>query len=190
MQTTSTALTHLRITSHRIHPQLQPQPTEIAAAVTRYTYLATSNEPLPIPPRTNKLLPTSSHSPTDDHIALPVTRSLTPLYIFRHPRPLACCHHYYALPALNPSTVQPRLTYFVYIKDISAPLNPPTMNSMNQNTNTNGAGADQRDYLDKGLDAAEKKYGGSWGQNTEGHRAMNEKIVSSRHQLSLVLRCR
>jgi hypothetical protein len=64
------------------------------------------------------------------------------------------------------------------------------MNSMNQNTNTNGAGANQRDYLDKGLDAAEKKYGGSWGQNTEGHRAMNEKIVSSRHQLSLILRCR
>jgi hypothetical protein len=51
------------------------------------------------------------------------------------------------------------------------------MNSMNQNTNTNGAGANQRDYLDKGLDAAEKKYGGSWGQNTEGHRAMNEKIT-------------
>jgi hypothetical protein len=121
MQTTSTALTHLRITSHRIHLQPQPQPTEIAAEVPRHTYLATSNEPLPIPPRTNKLLPTSSHSPTDDHIALPVTRSLTPLYIFRHPRPLACCHHYYALPALNPSTVQPRLTHFVYIKDISAP---------------------------------------------------------------------
>jgi hypothetical protein len=51
------------------------------------------------------------------------------------------------------------------------------MNSMNQNTNTNGAGADQRDYLDKGLDAAEKKYGGSWGQDTQGHRAMNEKIT-------------
>jgi hypothetical protein len=64
------------------------------------------------------------------------------------------------------------------------------MNSMNQNTNTNGAGADQRDYLDKGLDAAEKKYGGSWGQNTQGHRAMNEKIVSNRHQPSPVLRCR
>lgn len=32
-------------------------------------------------------------------------------------------------------------------------------------------------YSFVGLDAAEKKYGGSWGQDTEKHRAMNEKIV-------------
>ncbi|KAB2576325.1 hypothetical protein BFW01_g9096 [Lasiodiplodia theobromae] len=40
-------------------------------------------------------------------------------------------------------------------------------------------GNQQEDYLDKGLDAAEKKYGGSWGQDTEKHRAMNEKITDT-----------
>lgn len=55
------------------------------------------------------------------------------------------------------------------------------MNSLNSNTNSSShaGGADQRDYLDKGLDAAEKKYGGSWGQDTDKHRALNEKIVST-----------
>ncbi|EKG12204.1 hypothetical protein MPH_10687 [Macrophomina phaseolina MS6] len=38
-------------------------------------------------------------------------------------------------------------------------------------------GSQNEDYLDKGLDAAEKKYGGSWGQDTQKHRAMNEKIT-------------
>lgn len=45
----------------------------------------------------------------------------------------------------------------------------------------NGHGSNQsgqkEDYLDKGLDAAEKKYGGSIGQNTQKNRAVNEKIV-------------
>ncbi|CAI6338822.1 unnamed protein product [Periconia digitata] len=36
---------------------------------------------------------------------------------------------------------------------------------------------EKRDYLDKGLDAAEKKWGGEWGQDTEKHRALNEKIT-------------
>jgi hypothetical protein len=48
---------------------------------------------------------------------------------------------------------------------------------MNSNQNTNAGGAGQRDYLDKGLDAVEKKYGGSMGKNTEKNRGMNEKIV-------------
>jgi hypothetical protein len=47
------------------------------------------------------------------------------------------------------------------------------MNSNNQ------AGAGKEDYADKGLDAAEKKFGGSMGQNTEKNRGVNEKIVSS-----------
>jgi hypothetical protein len=55
-------------------------------------------------------------------------------------------------------------------------------NNTNQPTsNTNNA--QNEDYLDKGLDAAEKKYGGAWGQDTQKNRAMNEKIVSSLHML-------
>jgi hypothetical protein len=52
---------------------------------------------------------------------------------------------------------------------------------MNSNTNTNmnsNTNAGNEDYLDKGLDAVEKKFGGSMGQNTEKNRGMNEKIVS------------
>ncbi|KAF2144738.1 uncharacterized protein K452DRAFT_316670 [Aplosporella prunicola CBS 121167] len=45
--------------------------------------------------------------------------------------------------------------------------------SSNQNQNQN------EDYLDKGLDAAEKKWGGSMGQDTQKHRAMNEKITDT-----------
>lgn len=47
---------------------------------------------------------------------------------------------------------------------------------MNSNTN-NAGGAQNKDYLDKGLDAVEKKFGGKWGQNTEKNRGINEKIV-------------
>ncbi|RMZ70152.1 hypothetical protein GMOD_00000209 [Pyrenophora seminiperda CCB06] len=52
----------------------------------------------------------------------------------------------------------------------------PTSND----TSTTGVqqGQGQReDYLDKGLDAAEKKWGGSAGQDTEKNRAVNEKII-------------
>lgn len=38
--------------------------------------------------------------------------------------------------------------------------------------------AQKEDYLDKGLDAAEKKWGGAAGQDTQKNRAVNEKIVS------------
>ena len=48
---------------------------------------------------------------------------------------------------------------------------------MNSNTNNAASGAQNEDYLDKGLDAAEKKFGGSMGQDTQKNRAMNEKIV-------------
>lgn len=44
--------------------------------------------------------------------------------------------------------------------------------STNKNT-----GGQNEDYLDKGLDAAEKKYGGSLGQDPQKNRATNEKIV-------------
>lgn len=37
--------------------------------------------------------------------------------------------------------------------------------------------AQREDYLDKGLDAAEKKFGGAAGQDTEKNRGINEKIV-------------
>jgi len=48
---------------------------------------------------------------------------------------------------------------------------------MNSNTNTNAAAGQNEDYLDKGLDAAEKKWGGSMGQDTQKNRAVNEKIT-------------
>ncbi|KAF1973559.1 hypothetical protein BU23DRAFT_533190 [Bimuria novae-zelandiae CBS 107.79] len=50
---------------------------------------------------------------------------------------------------------------------------------MNSNSN-NAAGSGQKeDYLDKGLDAAEKKFGGSMGQDTQKNRGVNEKITDS-----------
>ncbi|KAI9712877.1 MAG: hypothetical protein M1812_006746 [Candelaria pacifica] len=36
---------------------------------------------------------------------------------------------------------------------------------------------DDRDYLDKGLDSIEKKYGGAKFQDPNKNRAMNEKIT-------------
>lgn len=41
-----------------------------------------------------------------------------------------------------------------------------------------GNNAQKEDYLDKGLDAAEKKFGGPALQDTQKNRAVNEKIVS------------
>ena len=50
---------------------------------------------------------------------------------------------------------------------------------MNANTNTNNnAAAGNEDYLDKGLDAVEKKFGGSMGSDPNKNRGVNEKIVS------------
>jgi hypothetical protein len=49
---------------------------------------------------------------------------------------------------------------------------------MNNNNNNNGAaGQDKKDYLDKAVESVEKKFGGSWGQNTTKNRGINEKIV-------------
>lgn len=48
---------------------------------------------------------------------------------------------------------------------------------MNTNTNNTAAGGQKEDYLDKGLDAAEKKFGGSLGQDTQKNRGVNEQIV-------------
>jgi len=56
------------------------------------------------------------------------------------------------------------------------------MNSFGNNTTGNQATSSNpqnEDYLDKGLDAVEKKFGGSWGQNTQKNRNINEKIVRS-----------
>jgi hypothetical protein len=53
------------------------------------------------------------------------------------------------------------------------------MDSNNSNQNQGG----KEDYVDKGLDAAEKKYGGSMGQDSEKNRAMNEKVVCSMNSL-------
>jgi hypothetical protein len=52
----------------------------------------------------------------------------------------------------------------------------PTSND----TSTTGAQQNQaqrEDYLDKGLDAAEKKFGGAAGQDIQKNRGVNEKIV-------------
>merc|ERR1712039_235101 len=58
------------------------------------------------------------------------------------------------------------------------PQGNPPLSKMNSNTNTNAATNNQQeDYLDKGLDAVEKKFGGSMGQNTEKNRGINEKIT-------------
>ncbi|KAL1645850.1 hypothetical protein SLS61_008111 [Didymella pomorum] len=48
---------------------------------------------------------------------------------------------------------------------------------MNANNNNNAAAGQKEDYLDKGLDAAEKKFGGSMGQDAQKNRAVNEKIL-------------
>ncbi|KAJ4350616.1 hypothetical protein N0V95_004575 [Ascochyta clinopodiicola] len=46
------------------------------------------------------------------------------------------------------------------------------------NSNTNNAAAGQKeDYLDKGLDSVEKKFGGSMGQDSQKNRGVNEKIT-------------
>lgn len=60
---------------------------------------------------------------------------------------------------------------------------------MNSNTNTNNAAAGNKDYLDKGLDAAEKKFGGSMGSNPDKYRSVNEKIVSLHLYSSLKISC-
>ncbi|KAJ4365540.1 hypothetical protein N0V83_008159 [Neocucurbitaria cava] len=44
-------------------------------------------------------------------------------------------------------------------------------------TSTTGNNAGQEDYLDKGLDSVEKKYGGSMGADTQKNRGVNEKIT-------------
>ena len=52
----------------------------------------------------------------------------------------------------------------------------------NTNNVSNAGGADNRDYLDKGLDAAEKKFGGArfaGPDATERNRSMNEKITDT-----------
>lgn len=51
--------------------------------------------------------------------------------------------------------------------------------TMSSNTNTQQSGG-QEDYLDKGLDQAEKKFGGAAGQDSQKNRAVNEKVVSLR----------
>ncbi|KAJ4365544.1 hypothetical protein N0V83_008163 [Neocucurbitaria cava] len=44
------------------------------------------------------------------------------------------------------------------------------------NTNNQG-GAPQKDYLDKGLEMAQKKFGGAQGQKMSQNRNLNEKIT-------------
>ena len=48
---------------------------------------------------------------------------------------------------------------------------------MNSAPPPNTGGADNRDYLDKGLDAVEKKFGGQRFADPNKNRAMNEKIT-------------
>lgn len=52
------------------------------------------------------------------------------------------------------------------------------MNNIPGNASQQPASSGNKDYLDKGLEGAEKKFGGSMGQNTEKNRGVNEKIVS------------
>jgi len=48
---------------------------------------------------------------------------------------------------------------------------------MNSAPAGNPSGGDGRDYMDKGLDAAEKKFGGQRFADPQKNRAMNEKIT-------------
>ena len=51
------------------------------------------------------------------------------------------------------------------------------MNDNATQQSATGNSAQKEDYLDKGLDSAEKKFGGAQGANTEKNRGVNEKIV-------------
>ncbi|OAK95142.1 hypothetical protein IQ06DRAFT_352873 [Phaeosphaeriaceae sp. SRC1lsM3a] len=51
------------------------------------------------------------------------------------------------------------------------------MNNIPGNASQQPASSGNKDYLDKGLEGAEKKFGGSMGQNTEKNRGVNEKIT-------------
>lgn len=54
-----------------------------------------------------------------------------------------------------------------------------TGNGSNQATSNNNNNQQKEDYLDKGLDAVEKKYGGASTEDTQRYRGVNEKIVRS-----------
>ncbi|EMD96701.1 hypothetical protein COCC4DRAFT_32844 [Bipolaris maydis ATCC 48331] len=50
-----------------------------------------------------------------------------------------------------------------------------TGNGSNQAASNNNQ--QKEDYLDKGLDAVEKKYGGATAEDTQKYRGVNEKIT-------------
>ncbi|EUC32573.1 hypothetical protein COCCADRAFT_5757 [Bipolaris zeicola 26-R-13] len=52
-----------------------------------------------------------------------------------------------------------------------------TGNGSNQATSNNNNNQQKEDYLDKGLDAVEKKYGGASTEDTQRYRGVNEKIT-------------
>ena len=56
----------------------------------------------------------------------------------------------------------------------------------NTNNTSNAGGADNRDYLDKGLEAVEKKFGGARFAGPDAaakNRGMNEKITDTIRKL-------
>ena len=85
------------------------------------------------------------------------------------------------------------------------------MDKLGSSSNNKASGNQNEDYLDKGaftsttppyslpqklilcsiigLDAAEKKWGGSMGEDTQKHRAVNEKIVRPPTKPYLYLQC-
>jgi hypothetical protein len=63
------------------------------------------------------------------------------------------------------------------------------MNSIPGNASQNPSSSGNKDYVDKGLEGAEKKFGGSMGQDSEKNRGVNEKIVSKTCCSSLELCC-
>jgi hypothetical protein len=54
-------------------------------------------------------------------------------------------------------------------------------NAVSGSSNSGNNNAQKEDYLDKGLDAAEQKWGGMSKEDTQRHRETNEKIVRSSH---------
>ncbi|KAH8727152.1 hypothetical protein GQ44DRAFT_704594 [Phaeosphaeriaceae sp. PMI808] len=60
-----------------------------------------------------------------------------------------------------------------YTKDFTTVPTIPKTIKMNSQP------AGNKDYGDKALESAEKKFGGSMGQNTEKNRGINEKITDS-----------
>lgn len=83
---------------------------------------------------------------------------------------------------LFPSSLEPQYSRVIHNTSLHI-IASFTFFIMNNNNNaSNAGGADDRDYLDKGLEAVEKKFGGArfaGPDAMEKNRGMNEKITDT-----------